>query len=209
MSYQYHVLLVIKLSPLHPLSFLIRLTSLLWHVELTTQSSSTVRNIHIKKKVNIKKRQCLTSLKVTKYNPFILDYFFQFTSNVTYDVMSWNVIKCNIMMSQMILMCVFMQRRKIFNYKVTLQNCVVSINYSRINKKTVEILTSSSSSSSSSSPGKTGESLSTVVSMLTVETVTNNKNAVSTSEHLFTGWHLSILKPRGNSIAALAQSTIA
>jgi hypothetical protein len=43
------------------------------------------------------------------------------------------------------------------------------------------------SASSSFSSSKTGLSLSTVVSMLTVETVTKRRKAVSTSEHLFTG----------------------
>jgi hypothetical protein len=51
--------------------------------------------------------------------------------------------------------------------------------------------------------------LSTVVSMLTVDTVTSSRNAVSTREHLFTGWHLKMLIPNGISMAARAQSTSA
>ena len=62
-------------------------------------------------------------------------------------------------------------------------------------------------SASSSLSGNTGLSFKTVVNILTVETVTNRRNAVSTSEHLLTGWQLSILVPRGKSIAARAQST--
>jgi hypothetical protein len=70
-------------------------------------------------------------------------------------------------------------------------------------------LSLSLTSSSCSSPGKTGESLSTVVSMLTVETVTSSRKAVSTREHLLTGWQRRMLIPRGSRMAALAQSTIA
>ena len=66
-----------------------------------------------------------------------------------------------------------------------------------------------SSESSSSSSGNTGESLSTVVSMLTVDTVTSSRNAVSTREHLLTGWHLKMLIPSGINMAARAQSTSA
>ena len=63
--------------------------------------------------------------------------------------------------------------------------------------------------SSSSSSGKTGASLSTVVNRLTVETVTSNRNAVSTNEHLLTGLQCKIEVPRGIKMAARAQSTIA
>lgn len=61
--------------------------------------------------------------------------------------------------------------------------------------------------SASSSSGKTGESFNTVVSIFTVATVTSNRNAVSTNEHLCTGWQWSIDVPRGSRRAALAQST--
>jgi hypothetical protein len=71
------------------------------------------------------------------------------------------------------------------------------------------LIRDSLTSSSCSSPGKTGESLSTVVSMLTVETVTKSRKAVSTREHLLTGWQRRMLIPRGSRMAALAQSTIA
>ena len=63
--------------------------------------------------------------------------------------------------------------------------------------------------SSSSSSGKTGASLSTVVSRLTVETVTNSRNAVSTNEHLLTGLQCKMDVPNGIKMAARAQSTIA
>ena len=63
--------------------------------------------------------------------------------------------------------------------------------------------------SSSSSSGKTGASLSTVVSRLTVETVTSNRNAVSTNEHLLTGLQCKIDVPNGIKMAARAQSTTA
>ena len=63
--------------------------------------------------------------------------------------------------------------------------------------------------SSSSSSGKTGASLSTVVSRLTVETVTSKRNAVSTNEHLLTGLQCKMEVPRGIKMAALAQSTMA
>lgn len=42
-------------------------------------------------------------------------------------------------------------------------------------------------SASSSLSGNTGLSFNTVVSIFTVETVTNNRKAVSTREHLLTG----------------------
>lgn len=63
--------------------------------------------------------------------------------------------------------------------------------------------------SSSSSSGKTGASLSTVVSRLTVDTVTSRRNAVSTSEHLLTGLQCKMEVPRGIKMAARAQSTMA
>ena len=66
-----------------------------------------------------------------------------------------------------------------------------------------------SASSPSSSSGRTGASLSTVVSRLTVETVTRSRKAVSTKEHLLTGWQLRMEVPRGMRIAALEQSTTA
>lgn len=62
-------------------------------------------------------------------------------------------------------------------------------------------------SESLSSSGNTGESFKTVVSMFTVATVTNSKNAVSTREHFWTGWQLRMDIPSGNNKAALAQST--
>lgn len=67
---------------------------------------------------------------------------------------------------------------------------------------------SSGNIKSVSSPhsGNTGLSFSTIVSILTVETVTNSKKAVSTKEHLFIGWHLRILEPSGKRMAALEQS---
>lgn len=39
--------------------------------------------------------------------------------------------------------------------------------------------------------------------------LTSSKKAVSTREHLLTGWHLNIDIPKGSSMAALAQSTMA
>lgn len=63
------------------------------------------------------------------------------------------------------------------------------------------------SPAASSSSGKIGESLSTVVSMLTVATVTKRRKAVSTREHFWTGWQWRIETPRGRRRAALAQST--
>lgn len=64
---------------------------------------------------------------------------------------------------------------------------------------------------SSSSPpcsGKTGESLSTVVSMFTVDTVTKSRKAVSTRLHLRIGSQRRTLKPSGSRMAARPQSTI-
>ena len=49
----------------------------------------------------------------------------------------------------------------------------------------------------------------TVVKRLTVDTVTSSRKAVSTREHLFTGLQWRIEVPRGMSMAALAQSTMA
>lgn len=63
------------------------------------------------------------------------------------------------------------------------------------------------SSVSPSSSGNTGESLRTVVNMLTVATVTRSRKAVSTREHLCTGWQWRIDIPSGMRSAARAQST--
>jgi len=91
-----------------------------------------------------------------------------------------------------------------------------NISYSRVARwlYNIKVIVSSQckgavKSASSSLSGNTGLSLSTVVSIFTVETVTSSRKAVSTREHLLTGWQFNILDPRGSNIAALAQSTIA